>query len=136
MKKMKKVALISVAVVLVLLVALVLSLGQIIKTAVNTAGSKLAGVPVHLEKVTLNPLSGLIHLKGLVIGNPAGFNTPSAMELGDFRIDLTMSSLLSDTIVIKEILINAPQITYEKSLKSSNLSTLQQNLAPKGFFHR
>lgn len=132
MKKGKKILLITVAVLLILVAALMLSLGSIIKTAVTTAGPKLAGVPVQLAKVTVNPFSGLVHIKGLIIGNPQGFNTPSAMELGEFKVDLAMGSLFTDTIVIKQILIDAPQITYEKSLKSSNLSTLQENLAPKG----
>lgn len=129
--KAKKVLLITGAAVLVLLVVLMLSLGAIIKTAVTTAGPKLAGVPIQLSKVTVNPFGGLVHIKGLVIGNPQGFNTPSAMELSEFKVDLAMGSLFTDTIVIKQILINGPQITYEKSLKSSNLSTLQENLAPK-----
>jgi hypothetical protein len=128
---MKKVLLIIVGVILVLVVVLMLSLGQIIKAGVNTAGPKLAGVPVHLNSVVVNPLTGMVRIKGLVVGNPAGFNTPSAMELGEFKIELAMGSLFTDTIVIKQILIEAPQITFEKSLKSSNLSTLQANLAPK-----
>jgi uncharacterized protein involved in outer membrane biogenesis len=131
MKKSNKIILISVAVVAVLMIALMLSLGTIIKTAVTTAGPKLAGVPIQLAKVTVNPFGGLVHIKGLIIGNPQGFNTPSAMELGEFKVDLAMGSLFTDTIVIKQILIDAPQITYEKGLKSSNLSTLQENLAPK-----
>lgn len=129
--KAKKVLLITGAVILVLLVVLMLSLGAIIKTAVTTAGPKLAGVPIQLQKVTVNPFGGLVHIKGLIIGNPQGFNTPSAMELSEFKVDLAMGSLFTDTIVIKQILIDGPQITYEKSLKSSNLSTLQDNLAPK-----
>ena len=127
---MKKVLWITGIVVLILVVVLMLSLGQIIKAGVNTAGPKLAGVPVHLEKVVVNPLTGLVRIKGLVIGNPEGFNTPSAMELNDFRLNIKLSSLFSKAIVIEEILIDAPQITYEKGLKSSNLSTLQANLAP------
>lgn len=129
--KAKKVLLVTGAVILVLLVLLMLSLGAIIKTAVTTAGPKLAGVPIQLQKVTVNPFGGLVHIKGLIIGNPQGFNTPSAMELSEFKVDLAMGSLFTDTIVIKQILIDGPQITYEKSLKSSNLSTLQENLAPK-----
>lgn len=129
--KAKKVLLITGAAILVLLVAVMLSLGAIIKTAVTTAGPKLAGVPIQLSKVTVNPFGGLVHIKGLVIGNPQGFNTPSAMELSEFKLDIAMGSLFTDTIVIKQILIDAPQITYEKSLKSSNLSTLQANLTPK-----
>jgi hypothetical protein len=131
MKKSKKIVLIAVGVILLLVVVLMLSLGQIIKAGVNTAGPKLAKVPVRLNSVVVNPLTGMVRIKGLVVGNPEGFNTPSAMELSEFKVDLAMGSLFTDTIVIKQILIDAPQITYEKSLKSSNLSTLQENLAPK-----
>ena len=132
MKKGKKILLITGAVILVLWVVLMLSLGQIVKAAINAEGPKLAGVPVHVKMVVVQPFLGIVRMKGLVIGNPAGFNTPSAMELNDFKLNIKMSSLFSDAIVIKEILIDAPQITYEKGLKSSNLSTLQENLAPKG----
>jgi len=131
MKKAKKILLITGAVILVLIVVLMLSLGQIIKAGVTTVGPKLAGVPIQLEKVVVNPLTGMVRIKGLVIGNPEGFNTPSAMELNDFKLNIKISSLFSKAIVIEQILIDAPQITYEKSLKSSNLSTLQANLAPK-----
>ena len=129
---MKKVLLITAAVILVLWVVLMLSLGQIVKTAINAEGPKLAGVPVHVKTVIVQPLLGIVRIKGLVIGNPEGFNTPSAMELNDFQLKIKMSSLFSKTIEIEKILIDAPQITYEKSLKSSNLSTLQENLAPSG----
>lgn len=127
---MKKILSIVGIVVLVLVVVVVLFLGQIIKAAIETAGPKVAGVTMSVEKVRVNPLGGSVRIKGLIIGNPEGFKTPSAMELGDFRVDVRMGSLFTDTIIVKEILINAPEITYEKSLKSSNLSALQKNLAP------
>lgn len=127
---MKKIMSIIGVVVLILVVVVVLFLGQIIKTAIQTAGPKVAGVDMTVEKVRVNPFGGAVRIKGLIIGNPEGFKTPSAMELGDFKVDVRMGSLFTDTIVIKEILINAPEITYEKSLKSSNLSALQKNLAP------
>lgn len=128
---MKKVLLITGAVILILIVVLMLSLGQIIKAGITTAGPKLAGVPIQLKSVAINPLTGLVRIQGLVIGNPEGFNTPSAMELNDFQLKIKMSSLFSEAIEIEKILIDAPQITYEKSLRSSNLSTLQANLTPK-----
>lgn len=128
---MKKVLSIIGIILVVLIVAVVLFAGKIIKSGVNTMGPRLAGVPVSLENAVFNPISGVVHLEGLFIGNPEGFNTSSAMELGEFKVELAMGSLFSDTIVIKKILINEPQITYEKSLRSSNLKTLQQNLAPE-----
>lgn len=127
---MKKVLSIIGIVVLVLIVVVVLFLGQIIKSAIQTAGPKVAGVEMKVEKVRVNPFGGAVRIKGLIIGNPEGFKTPSAMELGDFKVDVKMGSLFTDTIVVKHILIEAPEITYEKSLKSSNLSTLQKNLTP------
>lgn len=128
---MKKILSIVAVIVLLLLVTVIFFLGQIVKTAIETVGPKAAGVSMTVEKVRVYPLAGRVRIKGLIIGNPEGFNTPSAMELGDFRVNVSIGSLFTDTIVVKEILIEAPEITYEKSLRSSNLATLQKNLAPK-----
>jgi hypothetical protein len=128
---MKKILSIVGVVILVLIVVLVMFLGNIIKAGIETAGPKIAGVPITVEKVRVNPLTGMVHVKALIIGNPEGFKTESLMELGEFKLDIALGSLLTDTIVIKRILIDAPEITYEKALRSSNISTLLDNLAPE-----
>lgn len=127
---MKKILSIVGIVVLVFIVVVVLFLGQIIKTGIETVGPKVAGVPMSVEKVRVNPLSGKVHVKALIIGNPEGFKTESLMKLGEFNLDMSLASLFTDTIQIKQILIDAPEITYEKALRSSNFSTLMDNLAP------
>ncbi|MBL7016036.1 MAG: AsmA family protein [Kiritimatiellales bacterium] len=128
---MKKVLSIIGIVILVFVVVLVLFLGQIIKAGIETAGPKIAGVPMTVEKVRVNPLTGKVHVRALIIGNPEGFKTDSLMELGEFKLDIALGSLFTDTILIKQILIDAPEITYEKGLRSSNISTLLDNLAPE-----
>jgi len=128
---MKKILAIIGVVILVLVVVLVLFLGNIIKAGIETAGPKIAGVPMNVEKVKVNPLTGMVHVRGLIIGNPEGFKTESLMELGEFKLDVALGSLMTDTILIKQILIEAPEITYEKGLRSSNISTLMDNLAPE-----
>lgn len=130
MKVLKKVLIGIGAVLVILIVVVVLFLGQVVKTAVETAGPQVAGVEMSLEKARVYLLLGDIKLKGLVIGNPEGFKTPSLMELNELVIDIDIGSLFTDTIVIKEIHIDGPQITYERGLKTSNLSALQENLAP------
>ena len=125
---MKKVLIIVGIVLVVLIVVVQFFLGGIVKTAIETAGPQIAGVPMTVEKVGINPLGGSVNVKALVIGNPEGFKTDSCMELGEFKLDIAMGSLLSDTIVIKRIRIDAPEITYERGLKSSNLGTLLDNL--------
>jgi len=130
MKVLKKV-LIGIGIVLVVLVVVVaLFLGPIIKTGVETIGPQVAGVEMTLEKASVNLLTGNVKLKGLIIGNPEGFKTPSLMELNQFVVDLNMASLFTDTIIVKQIHIDGPEITYERGLKASNLSALQKNLAP------
>ena len=129
MKILKKVLIGVVILLVVVIVAIALFLGQIIKTGVETVGPQVAGVTMTLDKASVNLLKGDVNLKGLIIGNPEGFKTPSLMELGQLVIDIDTGSLMTDTIVIKQIHIDAPQITYERALKASNLSTLQDNLA-------
>ncbi len=130
MKVLKKILIGIGALLVVLVVVVALFLGPIIKTSVETIGPQVAGVEMTLEKAGINLLTGNVKLKGLIIGNPEGFKTPSLMELGQFVVDLDMGSLLTDTIVIKKIHIDSPQITYEQALRSSNFSTLLKNLAP------
>ncbi len=130
MKILKKVLIAVAAVLVVLIVVVVLFLGQVVKSAVETVGPQVAGVEISLESARVYLLLGDVKLKGLVIGNPEGFKTPSAIELAQFVIDLDMGSLFTDTIVIKQIHIDGPQITYERGLKTSNLAQIQKNLAP------
>lgn len=127
---MKKILAMIGIVILVLVVVVVLFLGNIIKAGIETAGPKITGVPMSVEKVRVNPLTGNVHVKALIIGNPEGFKTDSLMELGEFNLDIALGSLFTDTILIKQILIDAPQITYEKGLRSSNIRTLMDHLAP------
>lgn len=128
---MKKILSIVGIVLVVLIVTVLLFLGHIIKAGIETAGPKIAGVPMSVEKVRINPFSGSVHVKALVIGNPEGFKSPSIMELGEFNLDISLPSLFTDTILIKRIVISEPQITYEKALRTSNLAELQKNLAPE-----
>jgi len=129
MKKFLKVIglLIAVIVIAIILITL-LWLGPVVKKAVETAGSQITGVPVTVEKVKISPLCGLIKIRGLFIGNPVGFKESSAMELQEFSVNVNLGSLMSDTIVVKEILIDSPQFTYERNLKTDNIREIQKNI--------
>jgi uncharacterized protein involved in outer membrane biogenesis len=128
MKAFKIIASVFVALIVIILLVVSFGLGGIIKKAVTTMGPKALGAPVELKSVRVSPFSGLVQIKGLKIGNPEGFHTDAAMELAELKVKVKLSSLLTDKVVVSEILIDAPQITYEKSLKSSNLAALQKNV--------
>jgi len=75
--------------------------------------------------------SGSGALAGLTVGNPQGYNTEYAFSLNRIQVALDVKSVTSDTVHIKNILIDAPSIIFEGSLGKSNLSQLVTNA--KGF---
>ncbi len=129
MKKLILRLLIALVVVIILAVLAVgLFLDAAIKRGVETFGPKLTKVDVKLKSVTLSLLSGSGSIKGFSLGNPEGFKEPTAISVGAASLALKPSSLLSDKIVIKSIKVEAPEITYETTLKTSNLDKILANV--------
>jgi hypothetical protein len=105
------------------------NLGSLIKTAVEEAGSRVTQVKVSLKEVDAGKVTdGALALRGLVVGNPSGFKTDSAFQLGEISVKVDPATVMSDTIVVKEVVIAAPQVTYEFGAGGSNIGTIQKNV--------
>ncbi|MCF7849443.1 MAG: hypothetical protein K9M45_11390, partial [Kiritimatiellales bacterium] len=129
MKKLFKIIGLLVVVLIVAIVCVALFwLGPVVKKAVETVGPQATGVAVTVEKVHIRPLRGLVTIDGLFVGNPEGFANPSAVELKEFKVAVNLRSLMGDTIIVKEILIDAPQFTYERKLSTDNIKEIQKNV--------
>jgi hypothetical protein len=114
--------------VVLLVVALGLFLDSAIKKGVETVGPELTKVSIKLDSVSLSVLSGAGKIKGLEVGNPEGYKSPTAIKLGSASISVSPGSLLSDKIVIKSIVIESPEITIEGSPTKNNLTKLLENI--------
>lgn len=101
-----------------------LFLGSIVTKGVNTVGPKVTGTAVSLDDASVSLLNGSATLKGLSVGNPAGWKSDRAFYLGQVHLDLQPTSLLGDHIVIDEILIDQPEFVYETKIITSNLKEL------------
>jgi uncharacterized protein involved in outer membrane biogenesis len=129
MKKFIVGSLIALVVVVVLAVLAVgLFLDKAIKSGVETLGPKLTKTDVTLRSVNLSLLSGSGTIKGLVIGNPQGYKTSSAIKVGTASLSLEPRSLLSDKIVVRSINVQGPEITFETDFKGNNLKKLLANV--------
>jgi hypothetical protein len=129
MKKIIIRLLIALVVVVILAVLAVgLFLDAAIKRGVETFGPRLTKVDIKLQSVSLSLLSGAGTFKGLVVGNPEGFKTPSAISVGEATLALKPVSLLSDKVIITTINVQAPEITFETDLKHNNLSKILSNV--------
>ena len=124
MKKTLKIAGWIVAALVALFVALEFSLDRIVRAAVNAAGPAALGVPVSLQDADISLVRGRATLTGLHVGNPEGYKTDGLLDLGSVSVKLDRSSLLSDTIIIKEIAVAGLVLTYERGLLNSNLGAL------------
>lgn len=130
-----------VAGVLIALAGIILIICMNLGTTVKVVGEKLVTQLTKGETTigdaSISLLSGRVTLSDIQIKNPTvnaagetiSFTNDSFFKLGKIDIDLNVPSLLKDTIEVREILIDAPQITYEKTpLNDSNLHAILANV--------
>src|SRR5580765_8496925 len=129
MKKILIRVLIGLVVLLILgVLAVSFFLDGAVKKGVETFGPQLTKVEVKLDAVKLSILSGGGSIKGLVVGNPQGYKTTNAISVGSATLALSPGSLLSDKVVIKQVEVIAPEITFEGGITENNLKTILDNL--------
>jgi len=116
-----------VALLLVVVLTLPLTIGPIVKTAASVGGPKALGVSVSVGDVKLSPLSGSLVISQVKVGNPKGYSEKDAFAVDKVEVGLNIKSLLSDTILIKKIQIDAPAISFESKDGKSNFDTMLSN---------
>ncbi|HIJ92430.1 MAG: hypothetical protein QF511_06510 [Rhodospirillales bacterium] len=104
------------------------NMNSLVKEAVEKFGTEATLAEVKLDKAEISLKSGEGSLKGLKVGNPKGFKTPSAFEMGSIGIKMDIETITQDPIVIKEIVITGPQVTYELAGTNSNIDAIQKNV--------
>ena len=132
MKTLIKVGVIAILLIVAAVAVLSFYLDSMIKAGVEAVGPKITGTAVKLDGVSLSLLSGQARLKGLVVGNPPGFQTERSFKLADAKVKVDLKTALSNKLVIEEILIDGPEITYEGSSSGSNISKIQENVTAFG----
>lgn len=116
-------------VVLAVVIGLVyFNLDKIIIAAVEDYGSEVTKSEVTLAKVDIDMTSGKGGMKGLKVGNPEGFEEPSAFELGEISLAINVGETNGDLIHITSILVDAPRVTYELNANTNNLDTIKNNV--------
>lgn len=117
-------------VVLAAFVGLFLYIEPLVKTTVNTVGSKIVGTQVNLNGFRFSPFVGEAEVTGLSVANPEGYKTPNLINLGRVFVKVDVKSLLTDTIIVDEVSVDGIELTYEMpDLSTSNVMQIQQNIA-------
>jgi hypothetical protein len=64
----------------------------------------------------------------LVVGNPKGYKAPHAFSLGSIVLAIDPASVTKNVILIRELVIEAPDMAYEKGDGGSNVEVIQRNV--------
>jgi hypothetical protein len=103
-------------------------LDVMVKWTLEHYGPDVTGAPVHVAEVHISPRDGRGSIRGLEIGNPPGFSSARALRLGEIRLSLDPSTVMSDVVVVRELVVDAPQVTYERGSKLTNLDVIQERI--------
>ena len=128
---MKK-ALAAVAILILVVAAVAFwayhSLDVIVKYALEHYAPDVAGVTVKVGEVRISPRDGRGSLTAVEIGNPPGFSAPRAARLGEISVAMNPVTASDPIVIIHDITIDAPLITYERGNKGTNLDAIQRNI--------
>ena len=123
------------ALVLVLVLTIPLWLGPTVATVATKVAPGFTGTPFVLEGASINPYTGKYSITKLTLGNPEGYPVPTAFSVSNVAVDVEMSSLLSDTIHIREISIIDPYASYVSNNGTNNfewiLAHVNEKIGPK-----
>ena len=117
--------------VVALLIFVQFGLGFAIRNGAKAAGPAAIGTPITIGSTHFRPLTGIMELGGLVVGAPEGFKA-NVFEMDSFRVVFDPKSILSDTIVVKEIVIVDPIVSYETTGLSHNIGSILKKLEGAG----
>jgi len=114
--------------IVVVVIGLSLFLDSIVKKGLETVGPKITRVSINVDAVNLSLLNGSAKVKGLVVGNPEGYKTPQAISIGSTDVGVNPLSVFSDKIVVRSVLVETADITFEGGLSGNNLSKIMDNV--------
>ena len=120
-------------VVVVIVIVVLVGLDDIVKEAVERAGTRVTKVEVTLDEADVSPTKGTAALRGLTVANPPGFATDSAFALGEISVALDIGSIGEDTILVHEVVVTRPKVTYELDEEgASNIDVIRSNVESHG----
>ena len=133
MKKKLKVVGIVLGAILALALLLVLTLplwiGVVVKTAANTAVPPMTRTEFKINGFSCNWYNGRLEISDVKLSNPEGFDQKMAFTLGKVFVDVDMSTICSDPMVIEKIEVKDVFVSYlDGSHGTNNFDIITANV--------
>ena len=105
------------------------NLDELVADGIVHYGSTMTQARVGVEHVEIQPSNGKGVISGLLVGNPKGFKTPHALRVERISVEIDMATLAKEVIVVRQIVIDKPDVIYEKGETMTNFDAIQKNIA-------
>jgi hypothetical protein len=103
--------------------AWMLFLPEILATTVK----KRTGFDVTITRMTSNPFTGLVRADEIIVRNPAGWPSPSFLQIRELRAELDVMSILSSRAVVKSAYLDISNVTWVSDAhRASNLQVFEE----------
>lgn len=103
-----------------------------LKIGIEAAATKTLNVGVSVEDVNLSIMGGKIRLQNLIINNPPGYQHKRLLELKDARIEVSMKSLLSDVVNIRDVKLDGLNVVLEqRGISGNNIQDVIRSIPAK-----
>lgn len=135
MKKLLKVLGIIVASIVALVLLLVLTLplwlGPVVKPIANAAVPGMTKTSFNLGHLSLNPYTGRFELGDMVLGNPAGYDEPTAVAVSNIVVDVAVTTACDKYVHIEEVTVDGVFVSLVKGGENNvdNMLQIQYNVA-------
>lgn len=104
------------------------SIGAVVKAAIEKVGSDLTQTTVRLDDVQLSLTDGRGSLHGLHMTNPSGFEETDAFAFELISVQVDLTTLRSEVVVIEEVIVEKPRIRYEIGERGTNIDRIRDNV--------
>ncbi|MDC0325425.1 AsmA family protein [bacterium] len=130
-KWIKRIIILFILLAIAAFFALGKGVNTLVKSGIEKGGTHLTDVPVTLKEASVALMSGGGSLSGLRIANPEGFKSDAAITVENATLALEPGTLMSKKMVIRELKLEQPAITYERTLSGSNLDKIMEAIQKK-----
>ena len=122
--------------VILALLTLPIWVNSVVTSVANSLVPDYTGTAFKLTRVELSPYTGKLLVSGVQLANPEGYSEKDAFTLGSLSAEVEVSSLLSSTIHVRDVTVDALFASYVFDAAGSNnidriIATVNEKLGPK-----
>ena len=112
-----------------LITAVIFYIDLIASEAIERGGTAALGLETRVGRVRLGLLSTKLSLSDMTVANPEGFEAPHLLKLEKGELEVGLSELRADPIVISRIVLSGIELNLEKDRGRTNFGVLLENLS-------